>query len=137
MSHPTAVFFFIGFGAQVGGEYFTDWNSLYEYCKQLIANDPTKRLYCLGQANGYQFGTPFRIQWFGGGVQPESNRNKATLSRYNAETNSYVELVTLDSVMACLNYLNFIHANGNADHRTAIANFQIDTVFTNSDGSIL
>jgi hypothetical protein len=126
----------LGQRVQVYLESFTDWSSFYDYCKKWSAQRPQNPFYVFGNGDGFQHGTTFRLQWFGAGVQPVAHRNKATLSRYNPTTNSYVALITLDTVQKCLDYLNFIYQNGTPEHKAAIAALQIDAVFTNSDGGI-
>lgn len=114
------------------GYPYTNWDTFYNAFK-----NRTENFYADGNGDGFQFGTTFRLQYYGSGVMPESNRGKATLSRYSPEYNAYVELVSLGTIQQCMAYLDFIHSNASPELRNAVSTFQIDAVFTNPNGSVV
>lgn len=119
---------------------FNNWEEFYQWFQNYVANNPDAQFHIIGCGDGYNMDAPFRIEWFGGGVFPVEHRNTCTLSRWHPESGTYAEispeLTTHGTAKATLDRLHFIYANGTEDHKAAIATFNIDAVFINSDGTV-
>jgi hypothetical protein len=144
-SHGIAILRHCGIHVNIAGAHspntsiFTNWEEFYQWFQNYAATHPEAKFHLIGCGDGYNLDAPFRIEWFGGGIYPTEHRNTCTLSRWHPESDTYVEispeLTTHGTAKAALHRLHFIYSNGTEGHRTAIATFNIDAVFINSNGT--
>jgi hypothetical protein len=114
-----------------GGDAYTDWPSFYSAFVSDYNNRPDSLFGVSGAGDGENHGlVRLTTQYESSGVYLH------TLYRWDAQTGQYVQMTAPShNLKTIMDYLNFVHANGDPILQNAIHSLQIDAGFIGISGT--